>query len=163
MRNSEVWLEGVAAPSSRLREVIGELKAVIAVRSNSMVASKSLKTWSGRRDSNPRRPAWEYALPLKIENLCAQGDQFWQLATIQFQQLPCEPSLNAVIAVMGAACFSLLKRASDFLANMFRAGAYRAGGEVIIGKYTNRWCIDRQRTQTTFHGEGRIGPPPASS
>ena len=67
---------------------------------------KLLILWSGRRDSNPRRPAWEYALPLKIENLCVQGDQFWQLATIQFQQLPCEPSLNAVIAVTGATCFS---------------------------------------------------------
>jgi hypothetical protein len=51
------------------REVIGELKAVIAVRSNSMVARKSLKTWSGRRDSNPPIHMLPYArLSQTIDN-----------------------------------------------------------------------------------------------
>jgi hypothetical protein len=27
-----------------------------------------LKTWSGRRGSNPRRPAWENVVQLKIKN-----------------------------------------------------------------------------------------------
>src|SRR2546423_1904823 len=42
--------------------------------------------WSGRRGSNPRRPAWEYALPLKIENLCVQRDQANQ--TLCFSSRP---------------------------------------------------------------------------
>jgi hypothetical protein len=36
-----------------------ELIAVIAVTPETEEVPKSLKTWSGRRDSNPRRPAWE--------------------------------------------------------------------------------------------------------
>jgi hypothetical protein len=28
-----------------------------------LVDSNLLKTWSGRRDSNPRRPAWEAGIP----------------------------------------------------------------------------------------------------
>jgi hypothetical protein len=35
-----------------------------------------------------------YADPLKIENLCVHGDQFWQLATIQFQQLAANSPLT---------------------------------------------------------------------
>jgi hypothetical protein len=31
--------------------------------------AKLLKRWSGRRDSNPRRPAWEIDSRLKIQNL----------------------------------------------------------------------------------------------
>ena len=34
-------------------------------------ASKSLKRWSGRRDSNPRRPAWEIDRRLIIQNLAS--------------------------------------------------------------------------------------------
>ena len=42
-----------------------ELIAVIAVTPETEEVPKSLKTWSGRRDSNPRRPAWEAGiLPL---------------------------------------------------------------------------------------------------
>src|SRR5262245_38003663 len=33
-------------------------------------ARNSLKTWSGRRDSNPRRPAWECARRLKTKDNC---------------------------------------------------------------------------------------------
>ena len=32
-------------------------------------ARKSLKSWSGRRDSNPRRPAWEIDPTLKIKDM----------------------------------------------------------------------------------------------
>src|ERR1017187_6616932 len=32
---------------------------------------KLLKTWSGRRGSNPRRPAWEADHGLKIQNLAS--------------------------------------------------------------------------------------------
>jgi hypothetical protein len=32
---------------------------------------KLLKTWSGRRDSNPRRPAWEIDHKLTIKNLAS--------------------------------------------------------------------------------------------
>jgi hypothetical protein len=38
-----MWLEGVAAPSSRLREVIGELNAVIAVMLTTLMIPKLLK------------------------------------------------------------------------------------------------------------------------
>jgi hypothetical protein len=31
--------------------------------------AKLLKRWSGRRDSNPRRPAWEIDSTLKIKNM----------------------------------------------------------------------------------------------
>jgi hypothetical protein len=30
-----------------------------------------VKTWSGRRDSNPRRPAWETDHGLKMQNLAS--------------------------------------------------------------------------------------------
>ena len=33
------------------------------------MACKSMKTWSGRRGSNPRRPAWEIDGSLKIKTL----------------------------------------------------------------------------------------------
>ena len=35
-----------------------------------------LKRWSGRRDSNPRRPAWEYGIRLNIENICGHYGAF---------------------------------------------------------------------------------------
>ena len=38
-------------------------------------------------------------LPLQTENICAQGDDNWQLATTEFQALTGVRFLNAVIAV----------------------------------------------------------------
>jgi hypothetical protein len=67
-------------PASQLREVIGEnskrFNAVIAVRCKTSRISKYLKTWSGRRGSNPRRPAWELGQKLQINNLLVQGFAF---------------------------------------------------------------------------------------
>jgi hypothetical protein len=37
---------------------------------------KLLKRWSGRRDSNPRRPAWEYGIRLNIENISGHYGAF---------------------------------------------------------------------------------------
>ena len=70
MRGSEVWLEVLVTPSNRLREVIGELNAVIAVMLRLSKTSKPLKTWSGRRGSNPRRPAWEQVRLFNLKDLC---------------------------------------------------------------------------------------------
>ena len=36
-------------------------------------SAKPLKRWSGRRGSNPRRPAWEIEHRLKIQNLASMG------------------------------------------------------------------------------------------
>ena len=38
-----------------------------------------LKTWSGRRGSNPRRPAWEYDSQLETKNIAFPGTSFWRL------------------------------------------------------------------------------------
>jgi hypothetical protein len=47
-----------------------ELIAVIAVTPETEGVPKSLKKWSGRRDSNPRRPAWEAGiLPLNYSRV----------------------------------------------------------------------------------------------
>jgi len=70
VRGSEVWLEVLVTPSNRLREVIGELNAVIAVMLRLSKTSKLLKTWSGRRGSNPRRPAWEQVRLFNLKDLC---------------------------------------------------------------------------------------------
>ena len=53
-----------------------ELIAVIAVTPETEEVPKSLKTWSGRRDSNPRRPAWESQPKLKIKIKGGHGDAF---------------------------------------------------------------------------------------
>jgi hypothetical protein len=44
------------------------------VRTRSVIVKtlrRLLKDWSGRRDSNPRRPAWEIDRRLKIQNLAS--------------------------------------------------------------------------------------------
>jgi hypothetical protein len=44
-----------------------------------LMIPKLLILWSGRRDSNPRRPAWEIACGLKIHNIASlasmEGDR----------------------------------------------------------------------------------------
>ena len=48
--------------------------AVIAVTPETEEVPKSLKTWSGRPDSNRRRPAWEAGiLPLNYSRACLQS------------------------------------------------------------------------------------------
>ncbi len=50
--------------------VIGELNGVIGVKLTTLRSPKLLKRWSGRRGSNPRRPAWEAGiLPLNYSRL----------------------------------------------------------------------------------------------
>ncbi len=86
----------------------------------------------GRRDSNPRRPAWENTLPLQTENICAQGDDNWQLATTQFQVLTNIRFVNAVIAVTESELlFPVTQRDLGFLAQR-RVGAFPAACEVVI-------------------------------
>ena len=47
---------------------------------------KCLKTWSGRRDSNPRRPAWEDDRKLETKNIafsaCRSGDTVCPVFTL---------------------------------------------------------------------------------
>ena len=47
---------------------LGELDEIID-RSTRAPLSESLKRWSGRRDSNPRRQAWEIDYTLTIKNM----------------------------------------------------------------------------------------------
>jgi hypothetical protein len=50
---------------------------------------KLLKTWSGRRDSNPRRPAWENDSKLKTQNIVFMESSFWRLRIPSFHsELP---------------------------------------------------------------------------
>jgi hypothetical protein len=41
-----------------------------------MKSAISLKRWSGRRDSNPRRPAWENERRLKIQDNGVYGGEY---------------------------------------------------------------------------------------
>ncbi len=43
-----------------------------------------LKRWSGRRGSNPRRPAWEYDSKLETKNIAFPGTSFWRLRIPRF-------------------------------------------------------------------------------
>ena len=53
-------------------------------------ASFTLKTWSGRRDSNPRRPAWEDDRKLQTKNIafsaCRSGDTEYPVFTLCLPQ-----------------------------------------------------------------------------
>src|SRR5215831_14558938 len=44
-----------------------------AQRKKKRLLVSSLKTWNGRRDSNPRRPAWQPEPRLKIRDICVKG------------------------------------------------------------------------------------------
>jgi len=87
-------------PSNRLREVIGELIAVIAVILRFSKASKLLKTWSGRPGSNRRRPAWEKGRQLYLKHLFVSETlirltQALAVSTTSFLQ-PCNRGTNEV-------------------------------------------------------------------
>ena len=59
---------------------------------------KLLIIWSGRRDSNPRRPAWEHRPLLKIHDLCVHGvhpDHYGHRVSTTSEKKP----LNGVIGV----------------------------------------------------------------
>ena len=56
----------------------------------------TLKRWSGRRGSNPRRPAWEYPFRLKIQHQAAHSDQLSTNGISNFGNSLCEPPLNGV-------------------------------------------------------------------
>src|ERR1035438_10477296 len=51
------------------------------------IARKSLKTWSGRRGSNPRRPAWEYDCKLETKSIAFPGTSFWRLRIPRFHSM----------------------------------------------------------------------------
>jgi hypothetical protein len=59
--------------------------------------SNLLKRWSGRRGSNPRRPAWESPFRLKINNQAAHGDQLRHNEISNFRNSSINPSLNGVL------------------------------------------------------------------
>src|ERR1700689_5681373 len=63
--DSQVWLEGAANTLQPTPRGDRELKAVIALTLRLSKFPKSLKTWSGRRGSNPRRPTWESGIKLR--------------------------------------------------------------------------------------------------
>ena len=48
---------------------------------------KSLKKWSGRRDSNPRRPAWESQPGLRIQKFSVYAGDLRRWQAFQFQQV----------------------------------------------------------------------------
>ena len=56
-------------------------------------ASKLLKTWSGRRGSNPRPTAWKFTRVLKIKNICADGAEFWLFKPLSFLLCSVPPTL----------------------------------------------------------------------
>src|SRR5580658_11100171 len=51
------------------------------------ISCKLLKRWSGRRDSNPRRPAWEYDCKLETKNIAFPGTSFWRLRIPSFHSV----------------------------------------------------------------------------
>ena len=65
-----------------------------------MMTSKLLKTWSGRRDSNPRRPAWEASGWLCLQRFSVSGALYRltaSLAISSFSSL--NPSNRGLIEV----------------------------------------------------------------
>ena len=58
---------------------------------------KLLKTWSGRLDSNPRRPAWEIAVQLKIKDIASNGVQLRRQKLPQFQRPAPKLLLNGAV------------------------------------------------------------------
>jgi hypothetical protein len=62
-----------------------KLKAVIALTLTLVTCPKLLKKWSGRRGSNPRRPAWESPRRLIIQDkasIAANADP-WSFSNLQ--------------------------------------------------------------------------------
>ena len=55
-----------------------------ARKSSTLGADCSLKTWSGRRKSNPQPTAWKITCTLKINNICAQGAESWPSKPLSF-------------------------------------------------------------------------------
>jgi hypothetical protein len=49
--------------------------------------------WSGRRDSNPRRPAWEDDCKLETKNIAFPGITFWRKNLPSFRSVP-SPALK---------------------------------------------------------------------
>ena len=58
-----------------LRSPFGS-RTLLRNRWQAVSAAKILKVWSRRRDSNPRRPAWESGTQLKIKTKCDHGYAF---------------------------------------------------------------------------------------
>ena len=50
-------------------------------------APKLLKRWSGRRDSNPRRPAWEIDRKLTIQTLASTESMEGDRISLSFSDL----------------------------------------------------------------------------
>ena len=48
---------------------------------------KVLILWSGRRGSNPRRPAWEDDSKLETKGIAFPGTSFWRLRTPSFHSV----------------------------------------------------------------------------
>jgi len=58
--------------------------SVFTRSSEAGILAKLLKTWSGRRGSNPRRPAWEDDSELGTKNVAFPGTSFWRLRMPSF-------------------------------------------------------------------------------
>ena len=84
MLTTRFWFcwEGAGTPSQPPYEAIEGEYVVRSYGLQWMTASKCMKKWSGRRDSNPRRPAWEAGiLPLNYSRPGGWTRRFYQIAT----------------------------------------------------------------------------------
>ena len=115
---------------------------------------KLLKRWSGRRGSNPRRPAWEHAWELFIPNLCINGvypdhqhaSFFGLIVRKPRYRSKCSNGINATPQPL---------RPLGFFAQLGAPDQVRRSSEVSVATYTFWRCMPVRYTTETRAGVRR--------
>ena len=122
-----------------------------------MCPVRTLILWSGRRDSNPRRPAWEYAWKLFIQTLCINGvhpdhRHAWVFGQIVRKARYCSNRSNGFVGSRGP-----LWPLGSF-AQLGAPDQFRRSREVSVGTYTLWRCMRVWYTTETRSRIRRCGP-----